>query len=100
MQVERLASSSAMRMYTSYNGMRSTGGATAPFGKRVRACGFAGPPSLAMLMQLLVGVVVLIPPPRPPPGEPGVELPRHHAGGAVPGLPRGAPGGRCGLVLG
>src|SRR5437660_771257 len=61
-QVERLASSSAMRMYTSYRGMRSTGGTASPFGSRLRACVFAATPSLATLMQLLVGVVEV--PPR------------------------------------
>src|SRR6185503_14510627 len=32
--VERFASSSAIRMYTSYNGMRSTGGTDTPLGNR------------------------------------------------------------------
>src|SRR2546429_988912 len=83
MQVERLASSSAMRMYTSYNGIRSTGGATAPFGNRLRSCVFAGTPSLATLMQLLVGIVVPIPPARPLEAEPGVEAGRHETIGAL-----------------
>src|SRR2546430_1341139 len=78
-QVERLASSSAMRMYTSYRGIRSTGGTAAPFGRRLRVCVFAATPSLATLMQLLVGVVGRVPPARPLVRQPGVELRRHQA---------------------
>src|SRR5216110_600384 len=64
-QVERLASSSAMRMYTSYNGMRSTRGAAAPSGNTLRKCVLAVTPSLKTLMTLrragceAVGVFVL-----------------------------------------
>src|SRR6267143_3599713 len=56
-QVERLASSSAIRMYTSYSGMRSTEGADAPLGSRLEGCVLAATPSLGTLMQLLVGIV-------------------------------------------
>src|SRR5207249_7692866 len=56
--VERLASSSAIRMYTSYSGMRSTGGADAPSGSRFRKWVLAATPSLETLMQLLIGIVV------------------------------------------
>src|SRR6266850_4776235 len=72
-QVERLASSSAMRMYTSYNGMRSTGGAAAPSGSTLRKCVFAATPSLKTLMQLLIRIVVGVAPPGALLGEPGVE---------------------------
>src|SRR5438552_5392390 len=90
-QVERLASSSAMRMYTSYRGMRSTGGTASPCGSRFRACVFAATPSLATLMQLLVGIVVSITPARPLVYEPGVEAGWHQAVGALLAL-RGAGG--------
>src|SRR5205807_9201405 len=72
-QVERLASSSAIRMYTSYRGMRSTGGTASPFGSRLRARVFAATPSLATLMQPLVRVVVPRTPARPLGYGPGVE---------------------------
>src|SRR2546422_2277556 len=71
--VERLASSSAMRMYTSYSGMRSTGGAAAPSGSTLRKCVFAGTPSLKTLMQLLIRIVVRVAPPGALLVEPGVE---------------------------
>src|SRR6266545_1615407 len=64
-QVERLASSSDIRMYTSYNGMRSTGGTDAPVGSRFEGCVLAGTPSLDTLLALrgadrhVVGVLVL-----------------------------------------
>src|SRR6266850_1829458 len=82
-QVERLASSSAIRMYTSYSGMRSTEGAEAPLGSRLEGCVLAATPSLGTLMQLLVGIVgrvlaagaLLI--------EPGVESRRHEPVGAL-----------------
>src|SRR5439155_1571428 len=61
-QVERFASSSAMRMYTSYSGMRSTGGAAAPSGNTLRKCVLAGTPSLNTLMQLLIGIVIRVAP--------------------------------------
>src|SRR5213594_2483281 len=76
-QVERLASSSAMRMYTSYNGMRSTRGAAAPSGSTLRKCVLAVTPSLKTLMQLLIGIVVAVAPPGALLGEPGVEPRRH-----------------------
>src|SRR5437660_1842675 len=97
-QVERLASSSAMRMYTSYRGIRSTGGATAPFGRRLRAWVFAATPSLATLMQLLVGIVVQIVPTRPLLREPGVEARRHQAVGALLAL-RGTHRERVGVFV-
>src|SRR6266566_464316 len=49
-----------MRMYTSYRGMRSTGGAAAPSGSTLRKWVLAGTPSLKTLMQLLIGIVVRI----------------------------------------
>src|SRR5256885_4744518 len=82
-QVERLASSSAMRMYTSYRGMRSTGGTAARSARRLSACVFAATPSLATVMQLLVGVVVRVPPAGALVCEPGVETRRHQAVGAL-----------------
>src|SRR5213592_42189 len=63
--VERLESSSAIRMYTSYSGMRSTGGADAPSGSRFRKWVLAATPSLGTLLTLggadreVVGVLVL-----------------------------------------
>src|SRR2546425_8861344 len=62
-----------MRMYTSYSGMRSTGGAAAPSGSTLRKCVFAGTPSLKTLMQLLIRIVVRVAPPGARLGEPGVE---------------------------
>src|SRR5436309_5989020 len=66
-----------MRMYTSYNGMRSTGGAAAPSGSTLRKCVLAGTPSLKTLMQLLIGIVVPVTPAGALLGEPGVERRRH-----------------------
>src|SRR5256885_15442428 len=71
-----------MRMYTSYNGMRSTGGAVAPSGNTLRRCLLAAPPSLKPLMQLLIGIVVRIAPAGALLGEPGVEPRRYQAVGA------------------
>src|SRR5256886_15750083 len=62
-----------MRMYTSYNGMRSTGGAVAPSGNTLRKCVLAGTPSLKTLMQLLIGIVVAVAPAGALFGEPGVN---------------------------
>src|SRR3989442_9737788 len=76
-QVERLANSSAMRMYTSYSGMRSMGGAATPSGSTLRKCALADTPSLKTLMQLLIGIVVPEAPPGALLGEPGVEPRRH-----------------------
>src|SRR5229473_1311425 len=98
LQVERLASSSAMRMYTSYSGIRSTGGGAAPGGSRFRGCVLAVTPSLGTLMQLLVGVVVGVVPPRPLLGEPGVESRRHQSVGALLTL-RGALRERIGVFV-
>src|SRR6266850_3355242 len=72
-QVERLASSSAMRMYTSYSGMRSTGGAAAPSGSTLRKCVFAVTPSLKTLMQVLIRIVLRVAPPGALLREPAVE---------------------------
>src|SRR2546426_1001914 len=66
-----------MRMYTWYNGMRSTGGAAAPSGSTLRKCVLAVTPSLKTLMQLLIGIVVRVAPPNALLGEPGVEPRRH-----------------------
>src|SRR5437867_1140656 len=74
-QVERFASSSAMRMYTSYNGMRSTGGAAAPSGSTLTKWVLAGTPSLKTLMQLLIGIVVAVAPAGALFGDPGGDRP-------------------------
>src|SRR5438552_11363737 len=79
--VERLASSSAIRMYTSYSGMRSTGGADAPSGSRFRKWVLAATPSLETLMQLLIGIVVGVLPARPSLRQPRVEPGRHESVG-------------------
>src|SRR5213076_2126951 len=97
-QVDRLASSSAMRMYTSYSGIRSTGGTAAPFGSRLRAWVFAATPSLARLMQLLFGVIVRVPPACPLVRQPGVESRGHQAVGALLAL-RGAHRERIGVFV-
>src|SRR3989441_4991733 len=86
-QVERFASSSAIRMYTSYSGIRSAGGGVAPSGSTFRPCVLAGTPSLKTLMQLRVGVVVRVPAAGPLVREPGVEARRDEAVGAL--LPLG-----------
>src|SRR6266545_4298349 len=82
-QVERLASSSAIRMYTSYSGMRSTGGADAPLGSRLEGCVLAATPSLGTLMQLLIGIVARVLAAGVLLLEPGVEPRRHEAVGAL-----------------
>src|SRR5216117_949535 len=87
-QVERLASSSAMRMYTSYRGIRSTGGAAAPSGSRFRKCVLTGTPSLKTLIELPIGVVAAVRPPRPLLGEPDVEPRRDEPVGALLALRR------------
>src|SRR6266550_1370265 len=97
-QVERFASSSAMRMYTSYNGMRSTGGAVAPSGNTLRKCVLAGTPSLKTLMQLLIGIVVAVAPAGALFVEPGVEPRRHQPVGACLTL-RGACRERVGVFV-
>src|SRR2546426_12741832 len=52
LQVERLASSSAIRMYTSYSGTRSgCGGGGASSGSVFRRCVLAGTPSLDPFMR-------------------------------------------------
>src|SRR6266545_1450696 len=88
-QVERLASSSDIRMYTSYNGMRSTGGTDAPVGSRFEGCVLAGTPSLDTLMQLLVGIVLRVLAPGALLRQPGVEPRRDEPVGALLAL-RGA----------
>src|SRR5213076_1894284 len=97
-QVERLASSSAMRMYTSYSGMRSTGGAAAPSGSTLRKCVLADTPSLKTLMQLLIGIVVRIASAGALLGEPGVEPRRDQAVGALLAL-RGLGGEGVGVFV-
>src|SRR5205823_9661927 len=87
-----------MRMYTSYRGMRSTGGTAAPVGSRLSGCVFAATPSLATLIQLLVGVVVRVPPAGALVCQPGVEPRRHQAVGAVLTL-RGAGRERVGVFV-
>src|SRR5256886_10251444 len=72
-----------MRMYTSYRGMRSTGGTAGPSARRLSGCVFAATPSLATLIQLLVGVVVRVPRAGPLVCEPGVEPRRYQAVGAL-----------------
>src|SRR2546429_1136921 len=94
-QVERLASSSAIRIYTSYSGMRSTGGTDAPLGNRFRKCVLAATPSLGTLMQVEIGIVVGVVPPRPPLRQPGVEAGRDESVGAFLAL-----GGAHGEVVG
>src|SRR6266704_801151 len=72
-QVDRFASSSAMRIYTSYRGMRSPGGAVARSGRMFRKCVLAGTPSLKTLTELPIRVVVLVQPAGASLREPGVE---------------------------
>src|SRR5256886_15559303 len=84
-----------MRMYTSYRGMRSIGGTAAPVGRRLSVCVFAATPSLATLIQLLVGVVGRVPPAGALVCEPGGGPRRHQAVGAILTL-RGAGGGGVG----
>src|SRR5438874_9043021 len=66
-----------MRMYTSYSGMRSTGGAAAPSGNTLRKCVLAGTPSLNTLMQLLIGIVIRVAPAGALLGDPGIEPRRY-----------------------
>src|SRR5689334_2850872 len=82
-QVERFASSSAIRMYTSYRGIRSTGGGVAPSARTFRKWVLAGTPSLARLMDLPVGIVVGIETARALMLEPGVEPGRHQPVGSL-----------------
>src|SRR5207249_11318266 len=58
--VERFASSSAMRMYTSYNGMRSTGGAVARSGSTLRRSGVVGTSAHESHSQLLAAYLHLL----------------------------------------
>src|SRR5260370_18192430 len=60
-------------MYTSYSGMRSTGGAAAPSGSTFKRWVLAETPSLKTLMHPLVGIVVEVLAARPLLGEPGIE---------------------------
>src|SRR5213594_1951060 len=96
-QVERFASSSAIRMYTSYRGIRSTGGAAAPSGSTFRKWVLAGTPSLNTLMQLPVGVVPGVRPAGPLLRQPRVEPGRHQTVGAL--LALGGPDGEVIRVL-
>src|SRR3989440_6814318 len=93
--VERLASSSAIRIYTSYSGTRSTGATDAPVGTRFKKCVLAATPSLGTLMQVEIGIVVGVLPPRPPLCQPGVEAGRYEPVGALLAL-----GGADGEVVG
>src|SRR5438876_341381 len=77
-----------MRMYTSYRGIRSTGGAAAPSGSRFRKCVLTGTPSLKTLIELPIGVVAAVRPPRPLLGEPDVEPRRDEPVGALLALRR------------
>src|SRR5438552_5164234 len=81
--VERFANSSAIRIYTSYSGMRSTGGGGAPSARSCRKCVLAGTPSLAPLMQLRFGVVIGIVTAGPLLREPRVEAGWDQAVGAL-----------------
>src|SRR5690348_4232984 len=80
-----------MRMYTSYRGMRSTGGGAAPSPSTFRKWVFADTPSLARLMHLPIGVVRGVLAAGPLLGQPGIEARRHQAVGAL--LPLGGSGG-------
>src|SRR2546421_156681 len=93
--VERLASSSAIRIYTSYSGTRSTGATDAPVGTRFKKCVLAATPSLGTLMQVEIGIVVGVLPPRPPLCQPGIEAGRYEPVGALLAL-----GGADGEVVG
>src|SRR6266566_5387753 len=82
-QVDRFASSSAIRMYTSYSGMRSTGGAAAPSARTLAGCVFAATPSLLVLMQLLVRIEGDVLAARALLREPRVEARGNQAVGAL-----------------
>src|SRR5256886_3216884 len=94
-QVERLASSSAIRIYTSHSGTRSTGATDAPVATRFKKCVLAATPSLGPLMQVEIGIVVGVLPPRPPLCQPGIEAGRYEPVGALLAL-----GGADGEVVG
>src|SRR3989442_11784658 len=87
-----------MRMYTSYRGMRSTGGAAAPSGSTLRKCVLAGTPSLRTHMQLVIGIVVRIASAGALLGEPGGEPRRYQAVGALLAL-RGLGGEGVGVFV-
>src|SRR5260370_41010757 len=53
--------------------MRATLRAAAPSGSTFKPCGFAATPSLKTLIELPIGVVVAVAPPRPLLREPAVE---------------------------
>src|SRR5689334_13032391 len=63
--------------------MRSAGGTDAPSGSTFRKCVLAATPSLGTLMQLLIGIVVGVPPARPPLCQPGIEARRQETVGAL-----------------
>src|ERR1041384_2704048 len=96
-QVERLASSSAMRMYTSYRGMRSTAGGDAPSGSTFKKWVLDATPSLKTLMHLLVRVVIAVVSSRARLREPGVEPRGHETVGAL--LARGRADGEVVGIL-
>src|SRR3989454_1661138 len=94
-QVERFASSSAIRMYTSYSGTRSgCGGGGASSGSVFRRCVLAGTPSLDPLIDVLVGGGVGVPAPPAGARQPGRGAP---CGPAVRALPARRPPGRAGV---
>src|SRR5689334_10282182 len=72
-----------MRMYTSYNGIRSTGGTGASLDNRFPGCVFAATPSLGALMQLLVGIEVRVLVARTLLRKPGVETGRNQPVGPL-----------------
>src|SRR5713101_477661 len=77
-------------MYTSYSGMRSTGGGVVPSARRFRRWVLVATPSLGTLMQLPVGIVLLVLAAGPLLPEPGVEARWHEAIGSL--LPLGGAG--------
>src|SRR2546425_7939518 len=87
-QVERFASSSAIRMYTSYSGTRSGccgGGASS--GSVFRRCVLAGTPSLDAVLHVPGGGVGGVPAPRPGAPEPGGGAPWRAAARGPPAPP-------------
>src|SRR6185436_165772 len=71
-----------MRMYTSYNGMRSTGAAV-PSGATFSGCVFATTPSLGELTDLPIWIVLREAASRAFLPQPIVEAGRHQAVGAL-----------------
>src|SRR2546426_3238018 len=99
-QVERFASSSAIRMYTSYSGTRSgCGGGGASSGSVFRRCVLAGNPGLDPPMDVLVGGVVGGPAPPAGGRAPGGGARCEHPRPAPLAPPRPRCGGVGGFVL-